>query len=117
MKRFAITSTLAAMLITTAPAHAEDGLFTGDVRLACEAVLCLAASGTRPSECTPSIKKYFSINAKKLKDTIKKRKNFLALCPKATPDNINAIVEAQPTEPVTQSTEPDVSEPVVEMTK
>jgi hypothetical protein len=110
MKRFAITSTLAAMLITTAPAHAEDGLFTGDVRLACEAVLCLAASGTRPSECTPSIKKYFSINAKKLKDTIKK-------CPKATPDNINAIVEAQPTEPVTQSTEPDVSEPVVEMTK
>lgn len=108
MKRLAITSTLAAMLVATAPAHAEDGLFTGDVRLACEAVLCLA-SGTRPGECTPSIKKYFSISARKFKDTIKKRKNFLSLCPKASQDDINAIVVANPNPP-----EPDAPEPVVE---
>lgn len=30
MKRLAITSALAAMFITAAPAHADDGLFTGD---------------------------------------------------------------------------------------
>ena len=53
---------------------------TGDTRLACEAVLCLA-SGTRPSECAPSLNRYFSISARKLKDTIKKRANFLKLCP------------------------------------
>ncbi|ECK9767893.1 conjugal transfer protein, partial [Salmonella enterica subsp. enterica] len=42
---------LAGMFSATA-AQADDGLFTGDVRLACEAVLCLS-SGTRPSECAP----------------------------------------------------------------
>ncbi len=94
MKRLAITSALAAMFITAAPAHADDGLFTGDVRLACEAVLCLS-SGTRPSECTPSIQKYFSITAKKLSDTIKKRKSFLNLCPAATQDaKMVALVDA-----------------------
>lgn len=108
MKRFAITSALAAMLVATTPAHADDGLFTGDVRLACEAVLCLA-SGSRPSECTPSIKKYFSISAKKFKDTVKKRKNFLSLCPKASQEDINAIIVANPPEP-------DQPEPVVVVT-
>lgn len=33
------------------------------IRLACEAVLCLS-SGDRPSECAPSIKRYFSIKHK-----------------------------------------------------
>lgn len=94
MKRLAITSALAAMFFTAAPAQADDGLFTGDVRLACEAVLCLS-SGTRPSECSPSIQRYFSITAKKLSDTIKKRKNFLNLCPAATQDEkMIALVDA-----------------------
>lgn len=53
---------------------------TGDVKLSCEAILCLS-SGTRPSECDPSLNHYFSINAKKMSDTIKKRRNFLKLCP------------------------------------
>ncbi|MEJ7139544.1 TrbM/KikA/MpfK family conjugal transfer protein [Amphibiibacter pelophylacis] len=94
MKRLAITSALAAMFFTAAPAHADDGLFTGDVRLACEAVLCLS-SGTRPSECAPSLQRYFSITAKKLSDTIKKRKSFLNLCPAATQDEkMVALVDA-----------------------
>ena len=53
---------------------------TGDTKLSCEAILCLS-SGTRPSECNPSLNRYFSINAKKWSDTVKKRKNFLKLCP------------------------------------
>lgn len=63
------------------PAHAQQQL-TGDVRLACEALLCLAAS-TRPSECTPSLQRYFSISARKLSDTMRGRLNFLNLCPAA----------------------------------
>ncbi|WP_194145477.1 TrbM/KikA/MpfK family conjugal transfer protein [Helicobacter sp. MIT 05-5294] len=53
---------------------------TGDTKTACEVILCLS-SPSRPSECSAPIAKYFSISAKKWKDTIKKRKNFLKLCP------------------------------------
>ncbi|WP_281661195.1 TrbM/KikA/MpfK family conjugal transfer protein [Microvirgula aerodenitrificans] len=93
MKRLAITSVFAAMTIMAAPAQADD-LFTGDVRLACEAVLCLS-SGTRPSECAPSLQRYFSISAKKMSDTIKKRKSFLNLCPAASQDEkMASLVDA-----------------------
>jgi hypothetical protein len=93
MKHLAITSALAAMLFTAVSAQADE-LFTGDVRLACEAVLCLS-SGKRPSECAPSIKKYFSIKARKPSDTLKKRKDFLNLCPAATEDaEMIALVDA-----------------------
>ena len=81
MKRLAIFSALAATLCASVPAQADD-LFTGDVKLACEAVLCLS-SGTRPSECAPSLQRYFSISMKKFSDTLKARKNFLNLCPAA----------------------------------
>lgn len=70
-------------------------ILSGDERTACECVLCLS-SGTRPSECMPPLKKYFSIKAKKMSDTIKKRKDFLELCPASneTPEMkslVNAI--------------------------
>lgn len=55
---------------------------TGDTKLACEAVLCLSSS-TRPSECTPSLNKYFSIKSSRPDKMIKKRLNFLNLCPTA----------------------------------
>lgn len=58
----------------------EPTELTGDVRLSCEAILCLS-SAQKPGECQPSLSRYFSIKAKKLKDTIKKRKDFLKLCP------------------------------------
>lgn len=104
MKRIAIAVTLATTLFAGLPAQAQEqeqqgqedqgSLFTGDVRLACEAVLCLS-SGTRPSECAPSLARYFSITAKKLSDTITKRKNFLELCPAATQDaKMIALVDA-----------------------
>lgn len=61
------------------PKFVPDNL-TGDTKLACEAILCLS-SGTRPGECSPSLNRYFSIKAKKWKDTVKARRNFLKLCP------------------------------------
>lgn len=71
---------LTATLLGAAPAVYADDALTGDTRLACEAVLCLS-SGDRPSECAPSIKRYFSIRHKKLGDTLKARRNFLKMCP------------------------------------
>jgi len=65
MKRLVLTAALGAMTIGAAPVYAEG--FTGDVRLACE----------------PSLHRYFGITAKKLSDTLTKRRNFLNLCPAA----------------------------------
>jgi hypothetical protein len=90
-KSMLVSTGLALML--AAPAMAQ-GLFTGDVRLACEAILCLS-SGTRPSECTPSLTRYFSINLKTLSDTTKARANFLALCPAASQSaGMKSLVDA-----------------------
>ena len=69
-----------AALLGAAPAVYADDALTGDTRLACEAVLCLS-SGDRPSECAPSIKRYFSIRHTKLGDTLKAQRNFLKMCP------------------------------------
>lgn len=87
---------LSATLTLSTPARAQA--FTGDVRYACEAILCLAAP-SRPSECTAAITKYFSISARKFKDTLTKRKNFLALCPKADVDLDQIVVNSTPSWP------------------
>lgn len=71
-------------LLLMSSVQAEDVL-TGDTKLSCEAILCLS-SGTRPSECNPSLQRYFSISAKKWKDTVAKRKSFLQLCPTGSSD-------------------------------
>ncbi|MDR0576131.1 MAG: conjugal transfer protein TrbM [Candidatus Accumulibacter sp.] len=73
------------------PAHAE---FTGDVKLACEAILCLS-TGQRPSECSPSIKRYFDIQKKKWSKTVSARRDFLNQCPEAdADDNMRGLVNA-----------------------
>lgn len=74
---------------------AGQEVLTGDTKLACEAVLCLA-SGTRPNECAPSLQRYFSISFKKFSDTLRGRSNFLSLCPSSnqTPQ-MQALVSAQ----------------------
>ena len=41
---------------------------------------CLATSA-RPSECSPSLSRYFSIHKRKWSDTVRARANFLSLCP------------------------------------
>lgn len=63
----------------TGGANAQEVL-AGDTKLACEAILCLS-TGSSPSECSPSLARYFSIEKRKLSDTIRARKNFLEMCP------------------------------------
>lgn len=79
MQKIRIMLALLAALCVSQTASAND-ILTGDTRLACEAMLCLA-SGSRPGECAPSIRKYFSIKASKPHRTLRKRLNFLNLCP------------------------------------
>ena len=83
MKPIALMTVMAAFGAATAvPSQAEE-VFTGDTRLACEAVLCLA-TGQRPNECRPSLQRYFSIKFRKPGDTIRGRVSFLKLCPMAS---------------------------------
>jgi hypothetical protein len=67
-------------------AKENDNLLTGDTRLACEAILCLS-SPANPTECTPSLDRYFGITRKKASDTRKARRSFLNLCPSAKADD------------------------------
>ena len=71
---------LSALAEQAGSQNSQTDLLTGDARLACEAILCLS-SGERPSECTPSLKRFFSIKQKRWGDTLNARKNFLKLCP------------------------------------
>lgn len=77
-------------------AQANSDVLTGDTKLACEAILCLS-TGSRPSECTPSIVRYFSINLRRFSATLDARRAFLNLCPSSSepdmPELVNAIVE------------------------
>lgn len=103
MKKFALLPILA--ILVSSPAFSgslKDTIkeeakkeLTGDTKLACEALLCLSSS-ERPSECNPSLHRYFNISHKHLKDTLNARKAFLSLCPavdddKQMPSLVNAI--------------------------
>lgn len=92
MKKCLAAAAATVGLLTVLPVQADD-LLTGDVRLACEAVLCLS-SGDRPQECAPSLKRYFSIKHKKLSDTLKGRLNFLKLCPASNEKDMPQLVDA-----------------------
>ena len=52
----------------------------GDEKASCETILCLS-TGQRPSECTPPLRRYFSIHFRKPWKTLAARKSFLSLCP------------------------------------
>lgn len=85
---------MVSLLSVSFMASAEDNnLLTGDPRLSCEAVLCLS-SGDRPNECTPSLKRYFSIKAEKMSDTIRKRKDFLSICPSSKEKGMSELIKA-----------------------
>ncbi len=90
-----ISYAMAVLMIgmSTITANAED-LLTGDTKLSCEAIICLS-TGSRPNECQPSIRRYFSINMKKPGDTIRERIKFLQKCPASneTPQ-MQALVNA-----------------------
>lgn len=78
--------TLALTLsVATTGVKAQTSEFSGDIKLACEAVLCLS-SGTRPAECAPALHRYFNINHRKFYNTLRARNAFLNLCPAASHD-------------------------------
>lgn len=85
------TATVLAALAGGAQAQA---VLTGDARLACEAVLCLA-TGTRPTECAASLTRYFSISSRRWRDTVRGRFNFLQLCPRGGDPQMDSLVRAQ----------------------
>jgi hypothetical protein len=66
-------------------------MFTGDTKLACEAIMCLTAT-RRPHECEPSIRRYINIVATRPWKTIELRTNFLKMCPSTDPKMIGTIV-------------------------
>ena len=83
MKKIVTTIISAVALSVSASSIATAGqLFTGDTRLACEALLCLSSS-QRPTECSASLSRYFSITRLKWSNTIKARRSFLNICPTA----------------------------------
>lgn len=84
MKKLAFLAVMVGVS-STATAYSTGELLTGDEKLSCEAILCLATS-TRPSECSPALKRYFGIKHRKPHDTFKARLNFLNICPKDTSD-------------------------------
>lgn len=83
--------TLGAVSVSISAMAANNDLLTGDTRLACEAILCLS-SATRPSECKPSLKRYFSINHKYLKDTLSARRDFLRMCPTSKEKGMGSFI-------------------------
>ena len=92
------TALLVPSIASAAPATpsnpaVQPDLLTGDTKLACEAILCLS-SGTRPSECNPSLQRYFSIHHKKPHKTIQARENFLNLCPTSGEKGIKELNRA-----------------------
>lgn len=89
----------ATVLAASMPASASaQDVLTGDTRLACEAILCLAAP-TRPTECAASIAKYFSISLRRFSQTLKARRNFLKLCPQGDAGAVEQILNTYPPEP------------------
>ncbi len=95
--KFIASMALVATLGATAPSQAQQVL-TGDTRFACEATMCLL-SVQRPTECTPSLQRYFSISFRRFSDTQRARTNFLNLCPASTGQNVAQIVAANPPDP------------------
>jgi hypothetical protein len=92
VKRILPSLLLAVSSVTfTGSASAEP--LAGDTKLACEAILCLA-TGSPPGECTPALRKFFSIWSWKLSDTLRGRSNFLNLCPTANDDKTKSLVAA-----------------------
>jgi hypothetical protein len=80
MKTKRIAAALAVVFSSLAVQSANAQDLSAMASLACEATLCLS-TGQPPTECTPSLNKYFSIVFSKPWKTIQARGNFLKLCP------------------------------------
>lgn len=87
-----------ALAMLAGPLYAQqqqNNVLTGTPALACEAVLCLS-SGVRPAACAASLAHYFGIRHKDWRDTERARQNFLSLCPKVTQDQVQRVIQQNP---------------------
>ncbi|EMB5528034.1 hypothetical protein U5686_001906 [Campylobacter coli] len=80
MKKISLGAIVAFSLMNVSVSAIDLSEFTGDTKLSCEAVLCLA-SPYKPSECAPALARYFGFSAKYWSDVVRMRTNFLNLCP------------------------------------
>lgn len=86
---------LAGLLVSGSAMSVNIDIMDGDEGDACSALLCLSSAvGGNVSECTPPLTRYYSITARKMVDTIKKRKDFLKLCPSADEPGMPELVDA-----------------------
>lgn len=83
MKKTILLSALAFGVVSSNAIKLD--VLSGDTKLACEAMLCLA-SPVKPPECSAALARYFSIDAKRWSQVVTKRRNFLNLCPVDTSD-------------------------------
>jgi trbM mating pair formation protein-like protein len=95
MKKTILATALSSLMLAAVPVHAheepsmpdagaEPGIqfLEGDLRTACEVILCLSSrKGLGARECRPPLKRFFKIKFKRPWKTTKARKNFLKLCP------------------------------------
>lgn len=78
-------SVSAAIVPTNQAAADEFPMFSGTVKLACEALLCLSSSaGGATSACDPAISYFYGIKERYLSDTLAARHSFLLQCPTAS---------------------------------
>ncbi|MEP6934054.1 MAG: TrbM/KikA/MpfK family conjugal transfer protein [Nitrospirota bacterium] len=79
MMLLALAVIMTAQTAMTSSAQAQ--VLTGDARLACEALLCLGASGSAPGECSKALAKYEAMKAQLWFNPMAVY-NFLKGCPK-----------------------------------
>ena len=79
MRLFALALMVAAQTVMISSAQAE--VLKGDARLACEAILCLGATGSAPGECSRALARYEALKAELWFNPLAVY-NFLKGCPK-----------------------------------
>ena len=100
MKRLILSALLVSFSNTVFSLQIVPEELEGDEKTACEVILCLATS-KRPSECNRPLAEYFGIKVftKGVYDpvkTIKKRRNFLEICPtKSNDKKLASLLDAE----------------------
>ena len=84
---------LLMFLIVLSKNSLSSDTLTGLEKLSCEAILCLS-TGSPPGECNPALNYYYSLKAKKWKNTLKKRINFLNICPSGSSPGMPSLISA-----------------------
>ena len=76
-----VASVLMVLAQAVVTPRSQAQVLTGDARLACEAILCLGATGSAPGECSKALAKYEAMKAQLWFNPLAVY-NFLKGCPK-----------------------------------